>query len=86
MLKDAIRKYRRELDLSQEELAERVGCKRVSIAHYEAGTVTPRLPVLQALARTFAISLDTLLNDHATLGAEATAHAAPISQEMPVDA
>jgi len=63
MLKDTIRTQRLALGLKQWQLADRVGCNRVTISHYEAGRVVPPLDVLQALAKEFQISLDELVND-----------------------
>jgi transcriptional regulator with XRE-family HTH domain len=66
MLKDTIRRCRLALGLKQWELAARVGCNRVTIAHYEAGRVVPPLDVLKALATAFQISLDELVKDGPT--------------------
>ena len=62
MLKDSIKRHRQTLGLSQQALAQRVGCRRISIVHYEKGRVIPPLVTLQALAKAFGISLDDLVN------------------------
>ncbi len=51
---------RRELGLSQEELAERLGVSRQAVSKWETGEASPDLVKLQALAVALDISLDVL--------------------------
>lgn len=46
-----IRQRRRELDWTQERLAEECGANRVTIANYENGKYLPSLTAIQSLAR-----------------------------------
>lgn len=56
-LSDNIRFLRKQLDLSQEELANRVGLNRGNIASYEKGTAEPKLCNLLSFAKFFNVSL-----------------------------
>lgn len=56
-----IRKYRREQNLSQEELAERVFVTRQSVSNWENGKTYPDLNSLLRLSALFGISLDILI-------------------------
>lgn len=56
-------KYLRKLkNLSQEELAEKLGIKRSNIAAYESKNVEPRLRIILELARLFDVSVKTLID------------------------
>ncbi len=56
-----IRKRRKELHLSQEELAERVWISVTHMSHIETGSTKLSLPVLVDLSRALEISTDELL-------------------------
>jgi len=56
-LSDNIRFLRKQMDLSQEELATRVGLNRGNIASYEKGTAEPKLCNLLTLSKFFNVSL-----------------------------
>ncbi|MBQ8398103.1 MAG: helix-turn-helix transcriptional regulator [Clostridia bacterium] len=58
---DNIRKYRRVLDLTQEELAERLGVSFQTVSRWENGGTYPDIELLPVLARTFSVTLDALL-------------------------
>jgi transcriptional regulator with XRE-family HTH domain len=58
-----IKNNRLRLGLSQEALAQRVGCDRSTIAAYESGKIVPSLPMAQKLAKEFGITLDALTAD-----------------------
>ncbi len=49
-LADNVRKRRRTLGISQEQLSERSGLHRTYIAHIEGATRNPSLATLEALA------------------------------------
>ncbi len=63
MLSDNIRKYRKANNLSQDELAEKLGITRQSVSLWETGQTQPSLDSIVALARIFHISTDVLLTD-----------------------
>jgi len=53
-----VRKRRRELDLTQEELARRVGCAAITIRKVEAEDARPSVQIAERLAMALAIPLD----------------------------
>jgi transcriptional regulator with XRE-family HTH domain len=57
-----IRALRKKLNLSQEELALRVGLNRGNIASYENGTAEPKICNLLKLSKIFGVSVIDLAN------------------------
>lgn len=60
----AIRRRRRELDLSQEDLAERAGLHRNYVSGIETGTRNPSLKNIEKLANALEISMASLFTDY----------------------
>lgn len=60
----AIRRRRRELDLSQEELAERAELHRNYVSGIETGTRNPSLKNIEKLAKALDISIARLFADY----------------------
>ncbi len=58
-----IRKYRKSLGLSQEQLAEQAGISVTHMSHIETGNTKLSLPVFVALARALNVQTDDLLTD-----------------------
>ena len=56
-----IRKYRKALGLSQEQLAEKTDISVTHMSHIETGNTKLSLPVLVALSRTLGVQTDDLL-------------------------
>ena len=56
-----IRYLRKELKVSQEELANQLGIKRSNIAAYESKNVEPKLSIILSMAKLFDIQLQTFL-------------------------
>lgn len=56
-----LRFFRVNLELTQEELAKRVGTTRNTIANYELGRAEPSFEALCVLARELGVELDQLL-------------------------
>lgn len=52
-MKDRIRKLRKNLDLTQQEFADKVGVKRNTVAQYETGRNEPTATVLALICREF---------------------------------
>lgn len=60
MFKDVLKRKRKDLRMSQVELAERVGVSNRTISEWEKGSREPTLFLLEALADFFECSLDEL--------------------------
>jgi len=60
----AIRRRRRELDLSQEQLAERSGLHRNYISGIETGVRNPSLKNIERLAKALNISISDLFTNY----------------------
>ena len=56
-----IKKYRNELGLSQEKLAEKVYVSRQTVSNWETGKNYPDIHSLLLLASLFGVSLDQLM-------------------------
>lgn len=52
-----IRKFRHEAEMTQEDLAEKVGVSRVYIGYVEQGRNTPSLEILEKIAKALKISI-----------------------------
>jgi transcriptional regulator with XRE-family HTH domain len=63
LLGNKIKKLRQEKNLTQVELAERVGIHQKQISSYERGVNTPSTDVLIKLAEAFNVTLDYLAFD-----------------------
>jgi transcriptional regulator with XRE-family HTH domain len=62
-LHEIIRQRRSELDMSQSDLAAKVGVDKRQVRRYEAGETQPTLPIAKAIARALGISLDELAGE-----------------------
>lgn len=60
-IKENIRFYRKQLNITQGQLAEKLGGKKSLISNYENGYSTPDIVMLCKLADIFDISLDELV-------------------------
>lgn len=55
-MKDRIKKLRKELDLTQQDFADRIGLKRNTVAQYEIGRNEPIDAVILSICREFNVS------------------------------
>lgn len=62
-----LRAYRAKADLSQVELAKRVGVNKDSVGNWEDGKYMPSLGIAVRVANTLGVSLDQLVGREATL-------------------
>lgn len=63
MFKDNLRYFRKRANLSQQELADKVGISRSSIAMYERGEREPDFEGLEAIADILNVNMATLLGE-----------------------
>ena len=63
MLGNKIQKLRKENNLTQEELAEKVDVARQTISKWELGETSPDIKQTKKLARIFKVSLDELTDN-----------------------
>ena len=57
-----LERFRTERQMTQEELAKRVGVSQPAIAQYEAGTAVPKLYVTIKLADALGVKIDDLVS------------------------
>jgi transcriptional regulator with XRE-family HTH domain len=62
-LNEIIRQRRSELDMSQSELAAKVGVDKRQIRRYESGEAQPTLPIAKAIAHALGVSIDELAGE-----------------------
>lgn len=55
-MKDRLKKIRKDLDLTQQEFADRIGIKRNSLANYETGRNTPIDAIIISICREFNVN------------------------------
>ena len=61
-MKDRIKKVRKELDLTQQVFADRLGMKQNTIAQYEMGRTAPSDAIVRSICREFNVNEDWLRN------------------------
>lgn len=61
-MKNRIKEIRKELDLTQQEFADRLGIKRGGVANYEIGRNEPADSVISLICREFNVNEDWLRN------------------------
>lgn len=65
-LHEKITLFRKKNGLSQEELAEKIGVSRQAVSKWETGDALPEITKLKALAETFNVTVDFLLDEETT--------------------
>ena len=66
-INEVIRKYRKEKNLTQEEMATRLGVTAPAVNKWESGASMPDIAMLAPIARLLGISLDELLSYNESL-------------------
>ena len=61
-LKDNLKKIRKEYNLSQEELADKLGVSRQSVSKWESGGAYPEMDKVLQICKIFNLNIDELLN------------------------
>ena len=69
-----IKKYRKNMNMTQEEMAHRLGVTAPAVNKWENGYSMPDITLLAPIARLLNISLDTLLSFHEDLTPEEVNH------------
>ncbi|HCZ35640.1 MAG TPA: transcriptional regulator [Cytophagales bacterium] len=69
-LNENIRILRRRLSLTQDQFAQKLGIKRSLVGAYEEGRAEPRLELMQKMAEIFSMSVDQLIGQDFSAGAE----------------
>jgi len=59
-LKTKIKEYRARADMKQEDLARKVGVRRETIVHLEAGRYNPSLKLAHDIAGVFEVSIEEI--------------------------
>lgn len=59
-MKDRIKKIRKELDLTQQKFADKLGVQRNTIAMYEMGRTLPSDAIMRSICREFNVNEDWL--------------------------
>ena len=60
---DNLKKLRKDLNLSQEDLADKLGISRQSISKWESGVVYPEMDKMVQLCKLFNVNMDDLINN-----------------------
>lgn len=55
-MKDRLKKLRKELDLTQQAFADKIGLKQNTIAQYEMGRTTPSDAIIFSICREFGVN------------------------------
>lgn len=63
MISENIKKFRKENNMSQDELAEKLGVSRQSISLWETGQTQPTIDNIIALSKIFNVSTDAILDN-----------------------
>ena len=61
-LSDNLKKIRKEHNLSQEALADKLGVSRQSVSKWESGAAYPEMDKVLQLCKMFDLNIDELLN------------------------
>lgn len=71
-MNERIKKLRKALDLTQQEFADRIGCKRNTIAKYETNTNVPSSAVISLICREFNVNEEWLRTGNGDMFVEQT--------------
>lgn len=58
-----IRRYREEMDLTQAQLADKVGVDRTAVTQWESGVSSPRMGNVERLAAVFGVKVSDVVSD-----------------------
>lgn len=70
LIGDVIRTYRKQVGITQEEMARRLGVTTPAVNKWENNNTQPDIALLAPIARLIGITTDTLLSFHDSLSSE----------------
>lgn len=73
-MKDRIKKVRKELDLTQQAFADKIGMKQNTIAQYEMGRTKPSDAIIFSICREFNVNEDWLRTGEGEMFEQLTDH------------
>ena len=73
-MKDRLKKLRKELDLTQQAFAEKIGMKQNTIAQYEMGRTTPSDAIIFSICREFSVNEEWLRTGEGEMFEQLTDH------------
>lgn len=60
---DRLRQLRKEFNLTQTQLADKISLSKANVSKYESNSIEPNLQTLRLLSKFFGVSIDYLLGD-----------------------
>ena len=63
MFSQNLQKLRSEKNLSQEQLADKIGVSRQTISAWESGKASPELDKITTISKLFSVSIDELVGE-----------------------
>ena len=63
LFSDVLKRLRLSAEMNQEELANRLGLAKSTISMYESGSREPSFEILEAIADTFNVDMNTLIGE-----------------------
>lgn len=63
---NSIRKYRKTMKMTQQQLADLLGVSRMTIGRFENGNYEPRVSELKKMSEIFGCTIDSLVNPMST--------------------
>lgn len=76
---------RKQQDMTQQELAERLGVSRQAVSRWEQGTAKPSTENLISIGKLFHVSVDALVNESVQLQTESTVQVAVVEEKEGVE-
>lgn len=58
-----VKKLMCEYDINQKELSKRSGVSEASLCRYLSGSITPRVDIVENIAKVFGVSIEELIGD-----------------------
>lgn len=66
-INNKIRKLRFDLNLTQQEFADRIGISRPSLSNYEKGIRMPSMSVTQKICKEFNVNINDIINEDCSI-------------------